>query len=381
MHVRVAGTSGFCWGVQRALRALDATTGPLVTFRPVVYNGAVISRLDDRGAAIVDLPAQAPEGVTVALRPHGTLEADRKAFSTGGRVLLDLTCPHVNAVRELVTKACAEGRNVVIAGNRDHDEVLYLEEAASTSCWVVGSADEAETVAAKGPLVLVAQSTLGGANYEDIAEILLGRFPGTIVLQTLCGASDTRFEEARELAAAADVVVVVGPYNSGSTRRLADLVRESGTQTFQVEVADDLQVTSLVEQARLARRDAILRDHAEDPEALKKASAAAEELDEDVVIGVTAGAATPPWIVRKVVDRLLEATGAGLQQGLPRDLAAEGSGEAIPVPAAPAHGFGEAPPPAPEPGVATQETPAKPDGDATRSQEAADAAEAADAGA
>jgi 4-hydroxy-3-methylbut-2-enyl diphosphate reductase len=306
-----------------------------VTFRPLVYNGSVLARLDDRGASPVEVPSQIPAGSTVALRPHGTLADDRTAIEARGAKVLDLTCPHVMAVRDLVVRAREAGRRVVIAGNREHDEVLFLAEAAGSNHRIVASADEAEALVLDAPPALVAQSTLGGAIYEDIAEILKSRYPGTVTLNTLCGASDERFEEARALAEEADVVVVVGPYNSGSTRRIAELVRESGKQTFQVELPEDLQVSSLVDQARLARRDAILRDHADDPEALRRASAGPEVLDEDVVIGVTAGAATAPWTVRAIVDRLLEATGAALLQGEPKDLAAEAAGVTVAVPVAP----------------------------------------------
>ncbi len=336
MHVKVAGTAGFCWGVQRALRSLDGDSPPPtppVTLGPLVYNGPVLARLEDRGIATLTTAEQARKGQTVVIRPHGAPAGDRETLGNRGATLLDLTCPHVAATREVVARLSAAGMNVVIAGNREHDEVAVLREAVTTRCWVLASADEAETVAAELPLAVVGQSTLGSATFGDIADTLRERFPGVRVVPTLCGVTEARQAEAESLALEADVLVVVGPYNSGNTRRLAEIARELGKQTFQVELPEDVNLETLVEQARLSRRDLFLQTYADDPERLKQLESDPEALDDDVVIGVTAGASTPPWVLRAIVDRILGATRAGLVQGLPPDVAAESGGPPLVLPA------------------------------------------------
>jgi 4-hydroxy-3-methylbut-2-enyl diphosphate reductase len=330
MRVKVAGTAGFCWGVQRALRLLDGVEQggrKTATFGPLVFNGPVLMRLQERGIPTVEHADQVGKNDLVALRPHGTLGSDRRALEARGAEVLDLTCPHLAEVRGLVLEAAGRGRNIVVAGNREHDEVRTLLDGVATKTWSVATGDDARTVVAEGPLTLVCQSTLGHAIFEDIEEGIRERFPDTEVLSTRCCATEERQEETLALAAESDVLVIVGPYHSGNARRLAEMGRETGKQTFHVETPEDIPVGSLVEQARLARRQALMEKHADDPDKLMKSTADPEALDREVVIGVTGGASTPPWVLRAVVDHLVASTRAELLQGLPKDLAS-GAGRA-----------------------------------------------------
>lgn len=324
MRVKVAGTAGFCWGVQRALRLLDGVEKngrKAFTFGPLIYNGPVLMQFQERGIATVEHPEQVGRGDLVAVRPHGVLAADRKALEARGAEILDLTCPHVADTRKLILESAGRGLNIVVAGNREHDEVRALLDGVPTKTWSVTTGDDARSVAAEAPVALVCQSTLGHAIFEDIEESLRERFPDMEVLTTRCCATEERQEETLALAAESDVLVIVGPYHSGNARRLAEMGRETGKQTFHVETPEDIPVGSLVEQARLSRRQALMEKYADDPERLTRATSDPEALDREVLIGVTGGASTPPWVLRAVVDHLVAATRAELLQGLPKDLA------------------------------------------------------------
>jgi (E)-4-hydroxy-3-methyl-but-2-enyl pyrophosphate reductase len=302
MRVKVAGSAGFCWGVQRALRLLDGVEKGgrrAVTYGPLVFNGPVLMQFQERGIATVEHPDQVGAN----------------------------TCPHVAETRRLILESAGRGLNIVVAGNREHDEVRALLDGVSTKTWAVATGDDARSMAAEAPLALVCQSTLGHAIFEDIEEALKERFPGVEVLSTRCCATEERQEETLALAAESDVLVIVGPYHSGNARRLAEMGRETGKQTFHVETPEDIPVGSLVEQARLARRQSLMEKYADDPEKLTRATSDPEALDRQVVIGVTGGASTPPWVLRAVVEHLVASTRAELEQGLPKDLS-QGSGAA-----------------------------------------------------
>ncbi len=76
---------------------------------------------------------------------------------------------------------------------------------------------------------------------------------------------------ARELADRADAIVVIGGKNSANTTRLAQICHEKNERTYHIETADELH-PEWFEGCRL--------------------------------IGVTAGASTPNWILREVEERL-----------------------------------------------------------------------------
>jgi 4-hydroxy-3-methylbut-2-enyl diphosphate reductase len=66
-------------------------------------------------------------------------------------------------------------------------------------------------------------------------------------------------------------MIIIGGRNSANTRRLAKICQESGTRTFWVETASELQP---------------------------------QMVSGPVSVGLTAGASTPKWIINEVVARL-----------------------------------------------------------------------------
>ena len=71
----------------------------------------------------------------------------------------------------------------------------------------------------------------------------------------------------------ADAIVVIGGKHSANTRKLAKLASSHDRPTFHIETAEDLVPT---------------------------------DFDSFRVVGVTAGASTPEFIIRKVCERLEE---------------------------------------------------------------------------
>jgi 4-hydroxy-3-methylbut-2-enyl diphosphate reductase len=91
------------------------------------------------------------------------------------------------------------------------------------------------------------------------------------VINTLCNATTSQQAAAEELAGGVDLMIVVGGRDSANTRNLAEICREQGVETHQIEQADD------IEPAWLEDRDKV---------------------------GVTAGASTPDFAIDEVVARL-----------------------------------------------------------------------------
>ena len=120
--------------------------------------------------------------------------------------------------------------------------------------------------------VLAAQTTQDRVLFDRIAERLSGDEKLDVtVLHTICDATKLRQAEAKELAASVDFMVVVGGYNSGNTRRLAQVVSDEGTPCRHIETLEELDLEELSGYAR---------------------------------IGVTAGASTPRRLINEVIRGL-----------------------------------------------------------------------------
>ncbi|MDR3212205.1 MAG: 4-hydroxy-3-methylbut-2-enyl diphosphate reductase [Planctomycetota bacterium] len=273
MKVILAESAGFCSGVKSALRvAVDAARHQPGIFAsgPLIHNSKAVRLLALRG--IVSSAEQPAAGKAVLIRAHGAPPAERQAWLAAGHPLVDATCCHVASNFNLAANAAAAGRTVIVAGDRDHPEVLAILGHAGKTARLVSTPQEASTLTVKGEAVLLAQTTFSNREFTHIADILRQRLPDLQVHNTICQASERRQAEARELAEQVEVMLVVGDPESANSRRLAEAAREAGKPVFLIPDANHLDSESL-QNFRLA--------------------------------GVTAGASTPGWITQAVAARLL----------------------------------------------------------------------------
>lgn len=274
MEVRLARTAGFCMGVRRAMdKALEmAEHSPraVYTYGPLIHNRQAVEMLQSKG---VDDLAVHPEatGGTVLIRAHGVPQEQEDGLQERGFDVVDATCPHVVASQRQIERYSGQGYSIVIAGDHDHAEVTGLVSRAADNATVIATLDEARRVHVAEPVCLLAQTTFNEEEYQAIADVLRERFDDITVLDSICSATRERQEEVLQLAAEVEAMVVVGGRNSANTRRLAEIARQKGIPAYHVETADDLDVGAL---------------------------------SSCQVVGLTAGASTPNWVTRSVLQAL-----------------------------------------------------------------------------
>ena len=279
MRIILARTAGFCMGVKRATEKVLAIArrsgAPVYTYGPLIHNRQVMEMLDHRGIRARTEFEDDEEG-TVLIRAHGVPPDVVGELERAGFVVEDGTCPHVVRGHRSVARRSAEGFDVLIVGDRDHDEVIGLAGRARNDCHIIATPEEAAAVPLGEKVLVVAQTTFNKEHFQAIVEVLRTRKPDIEVVNSICNATTDRQEEAKRLAEKVDAMVVVGGFHSANTRRLAEIARDTGTPTFHIETADEL------DPAKLAGYG---------------------------TVGVTAGASTPSWITRTVIDRIREAPG------------------------------------------------------------------------
>jgi 4-hydroxy-3-methylbut-2-enyl diphosphate reductase len=273
MKIVVAKMSGFCMGVRRAVEmVLDAPEqhpGPICTFGPLIHNPQVLELLESKQiAAIKDIP-ECGRG-TVLVRAHGVPPATKKRLKGCGFNVIDATCPRVVRVQSIIRKHARQGYAVIIIGDKDHPEVVGLLGHAGAHGRVAAGLDELERLPPFENAIVVAQTTQHTGLYRTVKEWAARHHPHYKIFETICDSTERRQEEVRRLAEAVDAVVVVGGRESGNTQRLFEIARQSGKPAYHVETEADLSGI--------------------DVSALSRAA----------TIGITAGASTPNWVIRKV---------------------------------------------------------------------------------
>jgi len=261
-------------GVRRALELVlseaNKNEGPLLTFGPLIHNEQVMKLLEAKGLVCVDDPAELKEG-TVVIRAHGIPPQQRKALKASGLNLIDATCPRVARVQSIIRYHTHKGYGTVIVGEEEHPEVIGLVGYSNGQAHVISRLEQVDLLPPMDKVIVVAQTTQEKRNYEAIAKAIQQRFPQAEIFDTICEATETRQEEIRSFARHVDGIVVVGGYHSGNTRRLAQVSEAIGLPTFHVETEAELDK---------------------------------DKLSSMEVIGVTAGASTPNWMIRGVVREI-----------------------------------------------------------------------------
>jgi (E)-4-hydroxy-3-methyl-but-2-enyl pyrophosphate reductase len=246
---------------------------PLVTYGPLIHNPQTLELLESRGICQVESIEQI-EGGTAVIRAHGISPQERKTLEEKGVTVIDATCPRVSRVQAVIRKHASKGHFCVIVGDADHPEVRGLLGFASAGGVAIASADKDGIIAdvpSDGEICVVAQTTQQPQRFKEVVDILREHCAKVDVYDTICDSTRKRQIEVNRMAGHVDLIVVVGGKGSGNTRRLVKVAETEGVETLHVETDGDIPESAL----------AGIR-----------------------TVGVTAGASTPNWLIRRVIDRL-----------------------------------------------------------------------------
>ena len=278
-EIIVAKSAGFCFGVSRSVdmaEKLLEKEGSACSLGPIIHNEDVVRELGRKGLRVIDSPEKVRPGENVMIRAHGAAPAVYRALEESGAVITDATCPKVKMIHRIVREAADEGRFVVIVGMREHPEVeairgwcgehVVLENPAETARWI----DENPAFYDK-MITIVVQTTQTSGNFTECCEILKKRCTNLKISDTICLATSTRQEEAKTLSSQCGAMVVIGGKHSANSLHLAEICSSVCSNVQFIESVDELDLGRL--------RDVEL-------------------------VGITAGASTPAWIIKEVRNKM-----------------------------------------------------------------------------
>ncbi len=290
MEIILANPRGFCAGVDRAIeivnRAIELLGAPIYVRHEVVHNRFVVNDLRERGAIFVEELDEVPDGATVIFSAHGVSKAVRAEAQQRGLNVFDATCPLVTKVHLEVSRHCRAGDDVILIGHEGHPEVegtlgQWERLGASGTMYLVEDVEDVEALKVSQPtkLAYTSQTTLSVDDTRAVIEALRRKYPAIQGPRNddICYATQNRQDAVRELAAVADIVLVVGSVNSSNSNRLRELAEREGVVSYLIDGADDI-----------------------DPQWLAGKNK----------IGLTAGASAPDILVRGVIERVQEISGA-----------------------------------------------------------------------
>ncbi len=278
MEVLLADEFGFCFGVERAVEMVESAVGegggPIRSLGPLIHNAQEMERLGGKGVSTINSPDEA-DGTTVAvIRAHGVTPQIQSELEQRAARVIDATCPFVTRVQHLAERAAKQGRDVVVAGNPDHPEMIGVVGYAPDNTYVVRDASEVDALPhLRSPLV-VSQTTIKLQTFLEVADAVRAKADAEPqVVNTICSATRDRQDAARALAGEVDAFYVIGGRHSSNSVKLLAVCEEQCEKSFLIETPAEIDPADLQGVQR---------------------------------VGVTAGASTPNWLIDQVVKRLHE---------------------------------------------------------------------------
>lgn len=285
MYIKLANPRGFCAGVNRAIeivnRCLQIIGPPIYVRHEVVHNKFVVEKLRSLGAIFIENIKDVPRKSTLIFSAHGVSQKVRSDAIERELRIFDATCPLVTKVHLEVIRYSRDQYECILIGHAGHPEVegtmgQYMLQQGNTSIHLVENIKSAAELRVSNPskLGLVTQTTLSVDDTIDIVNLLKKRFPNLVQPRKddICYATQNRQNAIKVLAEECDIILVIGSLNSSNSNRLKELSERMGTRSYLIDSAEELKKKWFVE--------------------------------DDICIGITAGASAPDVLVHNVVNRL-----------------------------------------------------------------------------
>lgn len=248
LRVVVAAPRGFCAGVDRAIRivelAIEKYGAPVYVRHEIVHNKFVVDSLRAKGAVFVEELTEVPDGVPVIFSAHGVPKLIPATAEARGLDYIDATCPLVSKVHRQAERFVDQGRHILFVGHAGHPEVIgTFGQVAEGAMTLIETVEDARNVQPPpGPLGFLTQTTLSVDDTRDILAVLQARFPDLVGPkgEDICYATSNRQEAVKELAAVAEVVLVLGSPKSSNSLRLVEVADRGGACAQLIQRAADV---------------------------------------------------------------------------------------------------------------------------------------------
>lgn len=346
LTIRLAEEFGFCYGVDRAVDYAYETRAKFPGKRifltnEIIHNPRVNTKLQGIGIRFLHGPYRSDIGLNsvkeddvVIIPAFGTTTADLVELQKKKCILVDTTCGSVMSVWKRVESYAREGVTAVIHGKYDHEETCatssrvtqyengrylivrdksetrkvcdYIENGGDREKFLEDFKNEIsvgfdpdrdlERVGCANQTTMLSSESMEIANM--LQESIRKRWGAAELgrrfrhFDTICSATQDRQDAILKLARrGADLMVVVGGYNSSNTGHLVEISLEF-CPAFHVEDASCILSADEIEHKPVTRSE-LLRTR----DWLPKGK---------VELGITAGASTPNRVIEEVIQRILE---------------------------------------------------------------------------
>lgn len=204
------------------------------------------------------------------LRSHGTVLEEKQRLQKKYN-LIDTTCPVLLNIYKKLREYNKQGYVNVIFGSKNHPEVIATASQVSDVI-IVEDKNDIDKLEMDKKYYITMQTTLNDEMAKELTDYILEKFKDNneniIINNTICSASRKRREAILRLSEVTDCIIILGGENSNNTKELANLLKEKNFPYYLTKSVFSLDLSSI-----------------------KKYN----------IVGISAGASTPDWIIEETV--------------------------------------------------------------------------------
>jgi 4-hydroxy-3-methylbut-2-enyl diphosphate reductase len=288
MKVEIEPGSGFCFGVENAIRIAEEElrAGEKVfCLGEIVHNDTEVARLKDLGLITISHEEFANlKDNKVLIRAHGEPPSTYETARQNNITVIEATCPIVHSlqgkVKQVLVSAREKNGQVVIFGKEDHAEVIGLLGAASEKGVLITGLHDLDKIDFARPVWLFSQTTKSKAEYALISKTIQERQESMCdknpdiflkVFNTICGQVSGREPRLKVFSRKNDVIIFVSGKNSSNGHMLFKVCQEENKRSYFISSPEEIN-----------------------PEWFTNA----------LSVGVCGATSTPRWLIHKVAETI-----------------------------------------------------------------------------
>lgn len=275
MIIKKSNPMGFCFGVSRAISMAEklSKNSPIYCYGSLIHNEDEIERLAKRGITTINQLDKEMD-LPILIRSHGVGKDVYDFLDKHQLEYQDSTCPFVKKIHEHVKSFLSQEKEIAILGDKTHPEIQGIISWGEGKIHVLADMEAVRNLECPKELVLLAQTTLKKEFFDEAVEYLEGKTQ-LQAINTICSATKRRQEAARELAKEVDLMIIIGGKKSSNTNKLYEICKKVNKNTLYIENLAEIRM---------------------------------QDIKKYGIIGISAGASTPEWVINNIMEHLQNET-------------------------------------------------------------------------
>lgn len=250
MQIEIDDKSGFCFGVQNAIKKVEELTkqGDSVNcLGELLHNHEEIKRLEKMGMRTVDLMELSnTSNQTILIRTHGEPPSTYQQLRTNNNTIIDATCPVVLKLQKRIKTSSIEvektNGQLLIFGKKGHAEVVGLNGQTGNKAIIISSLSDLDQIDFNRPIELYCQTTMPLTGYGEIKDAITQKAKNKVNFHdTICRQVANRVPHIEQFAKRFDVVIFVSGKNSSNGKLLFEMCKKGNLNSYFISSPDEVE--------------------------------------------------------------------------------------------------------------------------------------------